>query len=395
MDNSILWIEKYQPKSLEVLEYNAEIGGHLKELLEGDDFPHILFYGTSGAGKRTLAHCLLRELFGTRADKMKGETREFEKGKSAKVECTVISSPCHIEVTPAEAGNNDKIVVQKLIKEVAGSHLVAVENQKKFKVVIINEVDYLSKDAQAGLRRTMEKYMGNCRILMNCQCISKVIEPLKSRCLLVRVPSPSYEEIEKICKKIVTHEAGTISKEKLHEIAIKSKRNMRRAIMMLQAMLANEEKGTVPVPQYEIFIQEIATDVMREQSPRQLKEIREKFDELLVKLVPAREIFWILLKSLLAKTPKEIHLEIVAAAATYDHRAQIGSKPIMHLEAFTAKAMSIIRGNRRCSLNLRFFMLNAFLPLITKPKGFWGFPCTLRCYPVSYTHLTLPTICSV
>ncbi len=348
MDSNILWIEKYQPKTLDTLEYNLGIGKQLKELLEGEDFPHMLFYGSTGAGKRTLIHSLLRELYGGKVDKMKGEVREFEKGKSSKVECTVISSPCHIEVTPAEAGNNDKIVVQKLIKEVAGSHVVVpAEAQKRFKVVVINEVDYLTKDAQAGLRRTMEKYMGNCRILMNCQCISKVIEPLRSRCLLVRVPAPTHEEMERMCKKIATHESATVSKEKLKEICVKSKRNMRRAIMMLQTMIVNEEKGAIPVPQYEAFTQEIASDIVKEQSPKQLKEIREKFNELLVKLVPAREIFWILLVSLLGKVPKEIHPEIVSAAATFDHRAQVGTKAIMHLEAFSAKAMAVIKGHKK------------------------------------------------
>ena len=273
MDSNILWIEKYQPKKIDNLEYNISVGKQLIELLEGDDFPHLLFYGTSGAGKRTLSHCLLRELFGSRVEKMKGEVREFEKGKSSKVECTVISSPFHIEVTPSEAGNNDKIVIQKLIKEIAGSHLVTSDAQRKFKVVIINEVDYLTKDAQAGLRRTMEKYMGNCRILMNCQCISKVIEPLKSRCFLVRVAAPSYDEMERMCKKIATHESSTVSKDKIKEVILKSKRNMRRAIMMLQTVIVNEERGSVPVPQYELYLQEIANDIVKEQSPKQLKDI--------------------------------------------------------------------------------------------------------------------------
>ena len=348
MDSNILWIEKYHPKSLDTLEYNHEIGKQLKELLESEDFPHMLFYGSVGAGKRTLIHCLLRELYGGKVDKMKGETREFEKGKSSKVECTVISSPCHIEVTPSEAGNNDKVVVQKLIKEVAGSHAVGmVESQKKFKIVVINEVDYLTKDAQAGLRRTMEKYMGNCRILMNCQCISKVIEPLRSRSLLIRVPAPSYDEMERMCKKIATHESASVSKEKVQEIVKKSKRNMRRAIMMLQTMIVNEEKGSVPVPQYEAFTHEIANDILKDQSPKQLKEIREKFNELLVKLVPPREIFWILLNALLAKLSVSLDPEVLSTAAMYDHRAQIGSKAIMHLEAFTAKVMAIIKTGKK------------------------------------------------
>ncbi len=348
MDSSILWIEKYQPKSLDTLEFNCDIGLRLKELVDSEDFPHMLFYGSMGAGKRTMIRCLLHELYGNKVDKMKGEVREFEKSKSSKVECTVISSPCHIEVTPAEAGNNDKVVVQRLIKEVAGSHMVTqIEGRGKFKVVVINEVDRLGKEAQAGLRRTMEKYMGNCRILMNCQCISKVIEPLRSRVLMIRIPAPTTDEMDRMCRKILTHESATVAKERVREICLKAKRDMRRSIMMLQTAVLGDEKGAVPIPQYEAFTQQIADEILRDQTPRQLKEIREKFNELLVKLVPPREIFWILLNALLGKTPKELHQEIVGNAAVYDHRAQIGSKAIMHLEAFAAKTMAIIKRGKK------------------------------------------------
>lgn len=65
-------------------------------------------------------------------------------------------------------------------------------------VVIINEADSLSRDAQAALRRTMEKYMSNMRIILCANSTSKLIAPIKSRCLLVRVAAPTVEEVSSI-----------------------------------------------------------------------------------------------------------------------------------------------------------------------------------------------------
>ena len=81
----------------------------------------------------------------------------------------------HLEVTPSEADNYDRVIVQKLIKEVAGSQQLDTKQQKAFKVVVIHELDQLSQTAQASLRRTMETYMPTCRIIANCESLSKVI----------------------------------------------------------------------------------------------------------------------------------------------------------------------------------------------------------------------------
>ena len=96
----------------------------LSALAQSDDFPHILFYGPSGAGKRTLIKCLLHELYKSNSvHRMKSEQKDFKTGanNSTLVECTVFSSNYHIEVTPSESDNHDTVIVQKLIKEVAGS----------------------------------------------------------------------------------------------------------------------------------------------------------------------------------------------------------------------------------------------------------------------------------
>lgn len=96
----------------------------LTKLAQSDDFPHILFYGPSGAGKRTMTKCLLQELYQTpMVHKIKSEHKEFKASSTSStvVECVVFSSNFHIEVTPSDADSQDRVIVQKLIKEIAGT----------------------------------------------------------------------------------------------------------------------------------------------------------------------------------------------------------------------------------------------------------------------------------
>jgi len=139
----------------------------------------------------------------------------------------------HLEVTPSEADNYDRVIVQKLIKEVAGSQQLDKTQQKAFKVVVIHELDQLSHSAQASLRRTMETYMPTCRIIANCESLSKVIMPLKSRCLQIRVPAPTEPVLGELLKKIAIKESFELPPQVASSIAHHSRRNIRRAIMML------------------------------------------------------------------------------------------------------------------------------------------------------------------
>jgi|TARA_B110000285_G_C15029237_1_gene565800 replication factor C subunit 3/5 len=120
-----LWVEKYRPMKFDTATtMHKDQIDMLQKLAKSDDFPHILLYGPSGSGKRSLIKCLLQELYQTNAvHKIKSELKEFKAGASGStsVECIVFSSNYHIEVTPCEADNHDKVIIQKLIKEIAGS----------------------------------------------------------------------------------------------------------------------------------------------------------------------------------------------------------------------------------------------------------------------------------
>jgi replication factor C subunit 3/5 len=102
-------------------------------------------------------------------------------------------------------------------------------------VVVLNEVDRLSLGAQHALRRTMEKYTASCRLILVCESLSRVSAPLRSRCLAVRVAAPTKEEIVHVLTGIAAKENLAVQADLCENIANECSRNLRRAILMLEA----------------------------------------------------------------------------------------------------------------------------------------------------------------
>jgi replication factor C subunit 3/5 len=101
--------------------------------------------------------------------------------------------------------------------------------------VVFNEADSLSRDAQAALRRTMEKYMRNMRVILCCTSTSKIIAPVRSRCLLLRVGAPSPSDICKIMYKVADKEGFEFPEIFASKIVEQSQGNLRKALLMLEA----------------------------------------------------------------------------------------------------------------------------------------------------------------
>jgi len=104
-------------------------------------------------------------------------------------------------------------------------------------VVVINEADTLSRDAQAALRRTMEKYMTNLRIILCANSTSRLIAPIKSRCLLIRVAAPNRDEMLTVLNHVVKRAgAGSPPEDVTDQIITDANGNMRKAILVFEAM---------------------------------------------------------------------------------------------------------------------------------------------------------------
>jgi replication factor C subunit 3/5 len=172
----MLLVDKHRPRDLSELVVHTGIGERLQALARTGDVPHALFYGSPGAGKKTLVMCLLRELFGPAAERLRVESKAWkvaQSGRNLNVEIRVLSSPCHVEVNPSDAGLRDRHVVSEMLKDIARSKPLDSHSQP-FKVLVLNEVDKLSKEAQHALRCTMERYSSSCRLLLVCNSLFKV-----------------------------------------------------------------------------------------------------------------------------------------------------------------------------------------------------------------------------
>ncbi|CAH0399758.1 unnamed protein product [Chilo suppressalis] len=342
-----LWVDKHRPKDLMKLDYHKEQAGRLKNLVQQSDFPHLLVYGPSGAGKKTRIMCLLRELYGSGVERLRQETMNFTTPSNKKIEIMTVSSNYHIEVNPTDVGIHDRVVIMDLVKNVAQTHQIDSSGQREFKVVILNEVDDLTKDAQHALRRTMEKYVATCRLILIANSISRVIPAIRSRCLTIRVPAPTENEIASVLHVVCKKEGLNLPSELAMRIAKCSGRNLRRALLMCEACKVQQYPFTsdqkVPEPDWQLFIKETASMILSEQSPKKLGEVRQKLYELIIHGVPPDVVFSGLLCELVKNCDMAMKCQVASHAATYEHRMRLGNKAIFHLEAFVAKFMAIYK----------------------------------------------------
>ncbi|KAF2872920.1 P-loop containing nucleoside triphosphate hydrolase protein [Massariosphaeria phaeospora] len=340
-----LLVDKHRPRNLDALSYHSDLSDRLRALAQSGDFPHLLVYGPSGAGKKTRIVATLKELYGPGVEKIKIDARVFQTTSNRKLEFNIVSSVYHLEITPSDVGNYDRVVVQDLLKEVAQTQQVDLGAKQRFKVVVINEADHLTRDAQAALRRTMEKYSPNLRLILLANSTSNIIAPIRSRTLLVRVAAPTEDEICSVLRKVGSKEGWKEVDALNKRIARESGRNLRKALLMYEAVHAQNENVSetthIPPPDWEALIGQIAEQIVQERSPTRLLQVRSSLYDLLSHCIDPTTIIKTLTWKLILKTDDALKPEVIKWAAFYEHRCKTGSKVVFHLEAFVAKYMRI------------------------------------------------------
>ncbi len=201
-----LWTEKYRPKTLDEIQDQEEIVGRLKEFVKSGTMPHCLFAGPPGTGKTTAALCLARDLFGTRFQDV------------------------FMELNASDERGID--VVRTTVKEFAR---MASLSTVPFKILVLDEADNMTGDAQHALRRTMEKYTGTCRFVLCCNYSGRIIEPIQSRCALFRFTPLPEEFIGSYLTSIAKQESLKISDSGLKSVMEVAEGDLRKAINTLQA----------------------------------------------------------------------------------------------------------------------------------------------------------------
>lgn len=199
-----IWTEKYRPKNLAEVVGQRHVTERLESYVRSRSMPHLLFTGPAGTGKTTCSLALARELFG---DGWRGN---------------------FIELNASDERGID--VVRGKIKEFARTAPIGAE----FKIIFMDEADALTSDAQAALRRTMERYSGICRFILSCNYSSKIIDPIQSRCAVMRFKPLTSDDIRGYLSRIVEGENVDIEPDALEGLVRIAHGDMRRAVNSLQ-----------------------------------------------------------------------------------------------------------------------------------------------------------------
>ena len=200
-----IWIEKYRPKTLDDVIGQDEIIERLKAYVKNKSVPHLIFAGPAGTGKTTSALALAREMFG---DNWRQNCNELNASD--------------------ERGIG---IVRGKIKDFART---APIGKTQFKIIFLDEADSLTSDAQAALRRTIERYTHICRFILSVNYSSRIIEPIQSRCTVFRFRPIKADDIKKYMRKIASNEKLEITPDGLETLIFISRGDLRKAVNILQ-----------------------------------------------------------------------------------------------------------------------------------------------------------------
>ena len=223
--NNSLWVEKYRPTTLDTYIGNDHLKSKVKVYLESGDLPHLLLYGKAGTGKTTLAKILVKN-----------------------IECDYI-------YINASDENNVETVRTKV------KNFASTIGFKDFKIIILDECDYITPNAQAALRNLMETFSKHCRFILTCNYVERIIDPIQSRCQSFQIVPPSKTEVAQRLNQILEEEEVNFELEELKILINSGYPDIRRIINTAQRNVVNSiltlDKGSVIQNDYKLKLLEI------------------------------------------------------------------------------------------------------------------------------------------
>ena len=304
---------------------HSDLCKSLVNLVKSGDVPHILIHGPAGSGKTCISKMILSEIYGPDIHAMRLDKKTFETAHR-KIEMDIHSSKFHMELSPGLCGMNDIYVLQSIIKEIAQTSSLTghmTDSRVKYRVIVIRGADDISKQAQSALRMTMEKYTSSCRLILISRKHNNVIEPIRSRCLQVRVPTPCCGSVSRLLSMDI---------EYVKDVMAKNNGDLKYVM------------EDIPPREWKLFIGSLASKILTDQSPRMVMTSRDMVHELLSAGVPGHVILETLVCILLDNIDDEsLSWEIVKWTSHYEYRLQTGNKELVHIEAFIVKFMCIYK----------------------------------------------------
>lgn len=309
-----MWVEKYRPQKLSEVVNQTEIIGSLEALIKDPtDMPHLMFSGSAGVGKTTTALCITRQILGE-----------------------------HAKDYTLELNASDERGIGMVREKVKKFSRFAGMADVPFKIIILDEADEMTSDAQTALRRIIEDTAKNCRFILIANNISKIIDPIQSRCATFKFTAVPEEDVIARLEEIVKKEKIKADKKGLKAIYEYSEGDLRHAVNLMQATASlggiteanvKSSAGLIKTSDVEL--------VLKSALSGKVLDAREKMIELIKVYGMSESDFLKYINSAVFKSKHSKISDILQVIAKYDYRILVGANPEIQLSAMLAEIAKI------------------------------------------------------
>ena len=200
-----LWVERYRPTQLENYVGNEHLKAKVERYIKSNDVPHLLLYGRAGIGKTTLAKLIVKN-----------------------IECD------YLYINASDENSVD--TVRNKVRQFASTI-----GFKDMKIIVLDECDYITPNAQAALRNLMETFSKHCRFILTCNFVERIIDPLQSRCQVFEIIPPSKKDVAVHLTKVMELEKTTYDNEDLKVLIDSSYPDVRKIINATQRSVVDNK----------------------------------------------------------------------------------------------------------------------------------------------------------
>jgi replication factor C small subunit len=314
--SNLMWVEKYRPEKLDEVIDQKEIIRGLKNLIKNpEEIPHLLFAGPAGVGKTTTALCVARGLLG---EEWLRDTLELNASDERGIK-----------------------MVRERVKEFAAVMKLTTSNKednRPFRIIILDEADEMTSEAQTALRRIIEDSSRTTRFIIICNYLSQIIEPIQSRCVVFRFTRLANEDIVDHLKSICQKEGVKYDDKALTQIYEATSGDLRHSINILQASAG---MGSVSLPN---VVASIGISGKFKVGEIIKLALSGKFKDARVKLLELIQVYGMSESDFLKFANQEAYDmkldrpdEFAALMAEYDYRLVVGAHAEIQLSALLAQ----------------------------------------------------------